>query len=114
MLNEIVQQSSLPKIVERLPSTLRFRWRKLVNDLKRNEDTVPRFRDLSNFMIMVAEEVSHPLFGKCSSAKQDSFSEELSSAKNGANNKSGFKCDKKQRFPQKASYETQADRSSSI
>ena len=47
-------------------------------------------------MIMVAKEVSHPVFGECSSAKKNSFSEELSLAKNGANNKSGIKSDKKQ------------------
>ena len=45
---------------------------------------------------MVAKEVSHPVFGECSSAKKNSFSEELSLAKNGANNKSGIKSDKKQ------------------
>ena len=114
MLNEIDRQSGLLKIIERLPSTLRFRWRKLMTDLKRNEDKVPRFQDLLNFMIMVAEEVSHPVFGECSSAKRDSFSEGLSSTKNGANSKSGFKLDKKQKFPPKASYVTQADRSKSI
>ena len=35
MLNEIDHQSGLLKIIERLPSTLRFRWRKLVADLKK-------------------------------------------------------------------------------
>ena len=65
-------------------------------------------------MIMVAEEVSHPVFGERSSAKRDSFSEKLSSTRNGANNKSGFISDKKQKFPPKASYVTQADRSNNI
>ena len=102
MLIEIDHQSGLVKIIERLPTTLRFMWRKLVTDLKRNEDKVPRFQDLLNIMIMIAEEVSHPVFGEFSSAKKDSFSEELSSARNGANNKSGFKSDKKQKFPPKA------------
>ncbi len=114
MLNEIDHQSGPLKIIERLSSILRFRWRKLVTDLKRNEDKVPRFQDLLNFVIMVAEEVSHLVFGECSSAKRDSFSEELSSTRNGANNKSGFKSDKKQKFPPKASYVTQADRSNSL
>ena len=35
ILNEIDHQSGLLKIIERLPSTLRFRWRKLVTDLKK-------------------------------------------------------------------------------
>ena len=57
-------------------------------DLKRNEDKVPRFQDLLNFIVMIAEEVSHPVFGECSFVKK-----ELSSAKNGENNKSCFKSD---------------------
>ena len=63
---------------------------------------------------MVAEEVFHPVFGECLSAKRDSFSEELSSTRNGANNKSGFKSDKKQKFPSIASYVTRADRSNNV
>ena len=64
-------------------------------------------------MIMVAEEVCHPVFGECLFGKKDSFSEELSSAKNRANNKSCFYSENKQKFPPKASYVTQADRSNS-
>jgi len=63
LLGEINTQGVLKKIVERLPSYLRVRWLKEVQNVKRRYDRFPNVDDLSVFVSDAAAESNDPVYG---------------------------------------------------
>lgn len=63
MEGELCNQSSLQRIVNRLPLFVKGRWRKQVSEIQRKKNRVPKVKDLIKFTVAVAEELNHPVYG---------------------------------------------------
>ena len=62
-LTEINASSNLLRLVERLPSYLKNRWKKEVRDIRKFKERNPVFEDVVKFVEEAAEEANDPVYG---------------------------------------------------
>jgi len=62
LLSEVNTQNVLVRIVQRLPSFVRTRWLREVQNIKRRYDRFPNVNDLSSFVCDVATECNDPVY----------------------------------------------------
>ena len=63
-LNRLENPDCLRKIVDRLPYSLKLKWRDLVDSITQREARDPNLKDLTDFVEVRSRVTNHPIFGK--------------------------------------------------
>ncbi|XP_028395694.1 uncharacterized protein LOC114519723 [Dendronephthya gigantea] len=63
-VSKLQNPDTLKKIVDRLPVSLRVKWRELVDVIIQREDREFTVKDLTDFVVARARVANHPIFGK--------------------------------------------------
>ena len=65
-LSKLENPDSMKKIVERLPFSLKIKWRETVDSIMQREKRDANLRDIAEFIETRARVTNHPIFGKIS------------------------------------------------
>ncbi len=75
-ISEVNTQSTLVMIINRLPTSLHGRWRKIVATLHESENRLPTLQDIAKFVEKAANEENHPIYGSACQPRHDSVRSE--------------------------------------
>ena len=65
-LSKLENQNSMRRIVERLPFSVKIKWRETVDSIMQREKRDANLRDIAEFIETRARVTNHPIFGKIS------------------------------------------------